>query len=240
MRRTVVTGANRGLGLEFVRQLAARGDEVVATARDPQRATDLQDVAGGSGGRVTVVALDAADPASVAEAAGHITSRWGAVDLLVNNAGVMRAAGRPDGASAGPLTQLEAEAILDVLRVNAVGPALVTQAVRPLLAAAGRSVVVNLSSRLGSIAEVRSAGDYAYSMSKAALNMLTRHLAVELRSQGATVIAVSPGWVHTDMGGSAAPLEPPESIKGILSVVDGLGAADSGRFFDHTGAELPW
>ena len=240
MRRTVVTGANRGLGLEFVRQLCARGDEVVATARDPRRAADLADVADGSGGRVTVVALDAADPSSVAAAAGRIGERWPAVDVLVNNAGVMRAAGRAGGASAGPLDRLEPEAMLDVLRVNAVGPALVTQALRPLLAAAGQAVVVNLSSRLGSIAEARSAGDYAYSMSKAALNMLTRHLAADLRSQGTTVIAISPGWVHTDMGGPGAPLEPPESVKGILSVVDGLTPADSGRFFDHTGGELPW
>ena len=240
MRTAVVTGANRGLGLEFVRQLAARGDHVVAGARDPQTADELAAVAGSSGGRVTVFGLDAADPSSIGAAAAHVAGRWPSVDLLVNNAGIMRAPDAPEAASAGPLGKLDGRAMLEVLRVNAIGPALVTQALRPQLTAAGRAVVVNLSSRMGSLAHTNSSADYAYSMSKAALNMLTRNLAAELADDGTVVIAVSPGWVRTDMGGPGAPLEPPESIKGILSFVDGLDLGTSGRFFDHTGSQLPW
>jgi NAD(P)-dependent dehydrogenase (short-subunit alcohol dehydrogenase family) len=100
--------------------------------------------------------------------------------------------------------------------------------------------VVNLSSGLGSIERATSRGNVAYGMSKAALNMLTRHLAAELRPQGTTVVTVSPGWVSTDMGGPGAPLGPPESVQGILNVVDALTPAQSGCFLDHTGATVPW
>jgi len=239
-RRCVVSGANRGLGLEFVRQLAAAGDEVVATARRPEAAAELSDIARASGGRVTVVALDVSDPASIAGAGAQVAERFPAVDLLINNAGIMRLPDAPDEITAGPLDALDGEAVLSLLRVNVVGPVLVTQALQPLLAAARRSVVVNLSSGMGSIGSTTAAMDYAYCTSKAGLNMMTRHLAHELEQQGTIAVSISPGWVRTDMGGPAAPLDPPESVKGILSLVDGLGPGDSGRFLDHSGEEIPW
>jgi NAD(P)-dependent dehydrogenase (short-subunit alcohol dehydrogenase family) len=236
----VVTGANRGLGLELTRQLLAAGNEVVATAREPKAADELQKLAAASDGRGTVVRLDVADPGGVDAAALQIGERFEAVDLLVNNAGIWSAPGQPERVSAGALAELRAEPVLEVLRVNAVAPILVTQALAPCLAAAGRGVVVNLSSGLGSIANVRGRGNVAYGMSKAALNMLTRHLAAELAGQGTIVVAMSPGWVATDMGGPSAPLTPPESVQGILNVVDALTPARSGTFLDHTGATLPW
>jgi NAD(P)-dependent dehydrogenase (short-subunit alcohol dehydrogenase family) len=240
MRRVVVTGANRGLGLELTRQLLAAGDEVVATARDPKQADELNKLVSTSNGRGTVVRLDVGDPDEVGAAALHIGERFDAVDLLVNNAGVWLAPGQHERLSAGPLAELRSEPVLEVLRINAVGPILVTQGLAPLLAAAGRATVVNLSSGLGSLAGANSRGNVAYGMSKAALNMLTRHLAAELAAQGTTVVSVSPGWVATDMGGPAAPLEPPESVRGILNVLDGLTPAQSGSFLDHTGATVPW
>ena len=240
MRRVVVTGANRGLGLEFTRQLLASGDEVMATTRHPQRAGELAAVVAGSGGRGLAIALDVADPASVEEAAARIGERFAAVELLVNNAGVLAAPGRPEGASTGSLAGLEPEAVLEVLRINAVGPLAVTRALAPLLAAAGRSTVVNLSSGLGSIAGTRYRGNLAYAMSKAALNMLSRQLGAELRRQGTTVVSMSPGWVSTDMGGPSAPLSPPESVKSMLATIEELGPGDSGRFLDQSGEELPF
>ncbi len=240
MRRVVVTGANRGLGLEFTRQLLAAGDDVVATARQPKKAEELNKLVATSDGRGTVVRLDVGEPDEVAGAALQIGERFDAVDLLVNNAGVWSAPGQPERASAGALADLRPEPVLEVLRINAVGPILVTQALAPLLAAAGRAKVVNLSSGLGSLAGVGSRGNLAYGMSKAALNMLTRHLAAELRRQGTMVVALSPGWVATDMGGPAAPLGPPESVQGILNVIDALTPAQSGCFLDHTGAMVPW
>ena len=138
--------------------------------------------------------------------------------------------------SAGALADLRPDPVLEVLRVNAVAPILVTQALAPLLAAAGTAIVVNLSSGLGSIAGATGRGNLAYGMSKAALNMLTRHLAAELAGQGTVVVSMSPGWVATDMGGASAPLEPAESVRGMLNVLDGLTPAQSGSFLDHTGA----
>ena len=109
-----------------------------------------------------------------------------------------------------------------------------------MLSAAGSAVVVNLSSGLGSIAGANRRGNVAYGMSKAGLNMLTRHLAAELSGQGTVVVAMSPGWVATDMGGPSAELSPAESVRGIVNVVDALTPAQSGKFLDHTGATLPW
>ena len=240
MRRVVVTGANRGLGLEFTRQLLAAGDEVVATARQPKTADELHKLVSTSGGRGSVVGLDVADPEEIAAAALQIGERFGAVDLLVNNAGIWSAPGQPERLSAGALAELRSEPVVEVLRVNAVAPLLVTQALAAPLAAAGRSVVVNLTSGLGSLAGATGRGNIAYGMSKAALNMATRHLAAELARQGTIVVAMSPGWVATDMGGRGAPLEPPESVRGMLNVVDGLTPAQSGSFLDHTGATVPW
>ena len=240
MRRVVVTGANRGLGLEFARQLAARGDDVVAAARHPKTADALNKLASKSAGRVTVVRLDVGDPEDIAAAALHVGERFDAVDLLINNAGIWTAPDQPDRASSGPLADLRPDAVLEVLRINAVAPILVTQALAPCLAAAGQGVVVNVSSGLGSIRGATNRGNIAYAMSKAALNMLTGQLAAELAGQGTIVVSMSPGWVATDMGGPSAPLEPPESVKGMLNVADALTPAQSGTFLDHAGAVLPW
>ncbi|HEV8624043.1 MAG TPA: SDR family oxidoreductase [Acidimicrobiia bacterium] len=240
MRRVVVTGANRGLGLEFARQLDAAGDEVVATTRHPKTADELNKLAATSGGRVTVVRLDVGDPADVEAAALHVGERFDAVDLLINNAGIWTAPDQTDRASSGPLADLRPDAVAEVLRINAVAPLAVTQALAPRLAAARRAVVVNLSSGLGSLQGATRRGNLAYGMSKAALNMLTRQLAAELAGQGTIVVSMSPGWVATDMGGPSAPLEPPESVKGMLNVLDALTPAQSGSFLDHAGAVLPW
>jgi NAD(P)-dependent dehydrogenase (short-subunit alcohol dehydrogenase family) len=240
MRRVVITGANRGLGLELTRQLAAAGDEVVGTTRNPKTCDELNKLASTSGGRVTVVRLDVGETDEIGHAALQIGERFDAVDLLVNNAGIWTAPGEPDRASSGALGDLRAEPVLEVLRINSVSPLLVTQALGPRLAAAGRAVVVNLSSGLGSIEGANGRGNIAYGMSKAALNMATRHLAAELRGQGTIVISMSPGWVATDMGGPSAPLEPAESVRGMLNVIDALTPAQSGKFLDHTGAMLPW
>ena len=242
MRRVVVTGANRGLGLEFARQLAAEGDEVVATARHPKTADDLNKLATTSGGRVTVVRLDVGDPSDIESAALHVGERFDAVDVLINNAGIWTAPDQADRASSGPLAELRPDAVTEVLRINAVGPLAVTQALAPRLAAARRAVVLNISSWLGSLEGAARQGrsNLAYGMSKAALNMLTLRLAAELAGQGTIVVSMSPGWVATDMGGPSAPLEPPESVKGMLNVLDALTPAQSGSFLDHAGAVMPW
>lgn len=225
MSRTyVVTGANRGLGLEMARQLEAGGASVIATARHPESASDLTAVG------VRVEPLDVGDPGSIAAFAARLADT--PVDVLINNSGV--------GGAGQPIGSVAAEDLANLLRVNAVGPLLVTQALLPNLRAGRHRVVAAISSRMGSIDDNASGGYYAYRSSKAALNMLFRSLAVDLRSEGFTCTVLHPGWVRTDMGGPSAPLTARDSVAGLLRVIEGLTPEQSGAFLDHLGAPIPW
>ena len=222
----VVTGANRGIGLELARQLAARGDTVVGTARDPESAADLK----GLGERVRVEELDLASPKSVAAFARRL--KGAPVDRLVHNAAVGEAG--PAAAEVGP------EELETYFRVNAIGPFQLTQALLPNLRAGDGRLVVAISSGLGSIAENTSGGWVAYRASKTALHQLVRTLAAELASDGLIFAVLSPGWVRTRMGGQDAPLSPEQSVQAMLKVMDRLGSKDSGRFFNERGRLIPW
>ena len=233
LRHCLVTGANRGLGLEFVRQLLARGDRVVATCRHPGKATALNPLAGVHPGRLHVLPLDVADPKSIAELVRELAllDDGGApLDLLVNNAGVLHSGERFGTVSAANLD--------DSFRTNARGPFLLTQALARSLADGAK--VANISSQLGSIAAVDGFGTPSYAISKAAQNMATALLAQALAERDITVLALHPGWVQTDMGGAGAQLTPTQSVAGLLAVIDGAIVADSGRFLDHHGQPLAW
>jgi NAD(P)-dependent dehydrogenase (short-subunit alcohol dehydrogenase family) len=223
-KTVVVTGANRGLGLELARQYAAAGARVVGTARRPDEATELA----ATGARV--LPLDVADAESVAAFAAALGDA--PVHLLINNAGV---SGR---ALDDELSY--AERVRRVMEVNTFGPMRVTEALLPNLRAAEGALVVNMSSGLGSIAGNTSGGYSGYRESKAALNMYTRNLAADHRAEGILAICVSPGWVRTDMGGPDAPLSPEESIAGLRRVIEGLSPAQSGLFLGHDGERLDW
>src|SRR6185436_15991553 len=225
--RFVVTGANRGIGLEFVKQLTARGEDVDATARDPEDAAELRALAR-PGVRLAIHRLDVADDASVAAFAEELAP--GPVDVLINNAGV-------SGVKGGEL--IDPADVLRVLNVNAVGTLRVVRALLPRLREGKGRRIVNLTSKLGSIAEA-SGGRYAYRSSKAALNMVTKLLAEDLRAEGFRTVGLHPGWVQTRMGGSAAPVPPDQSIQGMLRIIDSLTAEESGRAFDFQGQEIPW
>jgi len=233
IRRSLVTGANRGLGLEFVRQLLARGDRVIATCRQPGKATALNALAGEHPGRLHVLPLDVADPRAIAELQrelallGEDGNRLG---LLVNGAGVLHSGERFGSVDAAKLD--------DSFRTNAMGPFLLTQALATRLA--DGACVANITSQLGSIANTTRFGTPSYDISKAAQNMATVLLAAALRERGILVIALHPGWVQTDMGGAGATVTPEQSVSGLLRVIDGLAASDSGRFLDWRGAALPW
>jgi len=232
-RHVLVTGANRGLGLEFTRQLLAGGDHVIAACRQPGKATALNTLAGEHPGRLHVLPLDLASPKSQTELARElplVLGEDGRLDLLLNNAGVLHS-----GERFGHLTLANFE---DSFRTNAAGPLLLVQALAPLLADGGR--VVNLSSELGSIAATTRFGTPSYNLSKAAQNMATALLAPALAERGIVVVAVSPGWVRTDMGGAGAELAPAEAVAGILRVAGGLTPGDSGRFLDWRGRTVSW
>lgn len=229
--RALVTGANRGIGLELVRQLLRRGDAVDAVSREPDRARELRSLRVEHGHRLQLYACDVASDTSVralARARGLT-----ALDLLINNAGLM-------GTSAGLERQQPSE-LLQVFDVNAVGSFRMAQALLPALQAGAGKKVVHVSSTMGSISGNRSGGYYAYRMSKAALNMLSTTLAEELRKHDILSVAINPGWVQTEMGGHGAPVRVEDSAAGLLRVIDRLTLQDSGKFLDYLeGAEIPW
>jgi NAD(P)-dependent dehydrogenase (short-subunit alcohol dehydrogenase family) len=228
MATWLVTGANRGIGLEFARQAARAGHFVVATARDPGKAKDLRDLA--ETGEVMVVALDVADPASFAAAKREIGDR--PIDALINNAGVI-----------GPKRQsvfvMDYEGFADTLAVNAFGPLRAIQTFLPNLERAGGAKVAAISSLMGSIAQ-GGAYQIAYSASKAALNRLMRGAAAELKGRGIALGIYSPGWVRTEMGGTGAPLAVRESVAGLMRRIAELDLRRSGEFINWDGKPLPW
>lgn len=154
------------------------------------------------------------------------------LDLLFCNAGISGKRGMAPGS-------FDFASWEEVLRVNLLGPAALAEALIENVAASERRTIAMMSSRLGSISE-SSGMTLPYSTSKAALNMLVKGLAATLASRGITVVALSPGWVRTDMGGQGAPLSPEASVRGLRKVIEGLKPADSGKFFSHDGSAIPW
>ncbi|NUS38490.1 MAG: SDR family oxidoreductase [Lysobacter sp.] len=231
-RHSLVTGANRGLGLEFASQLLARGDHVVATARHPGRATALNALAGEYPGRLHVLPLDVASDKSRRELVHELPLVLGDahLDLLVNNAGVLHSGER--------WGHVEQAILEDSLRTNAIGPFLLAQALAPRLRDGGR--IADLSSMMSSMATRTEFRAPSYCISKAAQNMATVMLAKALAPRGIVAVALCPGWVHTDMGGDNAPVAPADSVAGLLRVIDGLTDADNGRFLDWQGEAMAW
>jgi NAD(P)-dependent dehydrogenase (short-subunit alcohol dehydrogenase family) len=223
-RTVLITGANRGIGLELSRQYAAAGWRVIGTARKPESARELIELG------ADVLQLDVTDPASVERMVQALGGR--PVDLLVNNAGIlpmMRSVEEADMA-----------AYQRVMDVNTLGPVRVTRSILPNLRSGQLRMIVNITSNLGSIAGNTSGGFYGYRESKAALNMFTKSLAADLGPEGFTCIVLHPGWVRTDMGGPNAPTTVQESALGMRRVIDGLSRADNGTFWSFEGERVPW
>ena len=227
----LVTGSNRGIGLEFVRQLLARGDRVYAACRHPGRALPLTELAAAHPGHLAVLPLEVDKERSIAELAREIAALTDALDVLINNAGVL-VSGERFGA-------LAAKSLAETFATNVIGPVLVTQALAPLLEKGRAAKVMNITSELGSIAGTVGFGTPSYAISKAALNMATRQLSAALAPR-VTVFCAHPGWVKTDMGGAGATLTPQASVAGLLRVLDRVKAADAGTYVDYRGKTLPW
>lgn len=243
MSVAVVTGASRGMGLEWCRQLARRGDTVVLTARSAEKAQAAADPLLQEGLKVLPRALDVSDETSIAALSESLARDVGRVDLLVNNAGV-NPKDHPDPnvfRSAFKLEALSADEVLRCIRINAVMPAVVVKHLLGLLTKSERPVVVSISSWLGSIGEKTTGGHYGYATSKAALNMMNRAMAFELKDRGVVAVVVNPGWVKTDMGGDRARLTPEEAVGGMIeNVADRVGLEDTGEFFQWDGTRHPW
>jgi NAD(P)-dependent dehydrogenase (short-subunit alcohol dehydrogenase family) len=229
MPSLLVTGANRGLGLEFARQYAASGYRVFATARKPREADELLALAK-QNAALSVHELDVADPAGVAVLAKELAGQ--PIDILLSNAGVM-------GPKRQSLGQLDYAGMLDTLNTNTIAPLRLAEALLENVAHSQRKLIAAVTSGMGSIADT-SGGHYAYRASKAALNMSYRNLALDLKSRGIIAIVINPGWVKTDMGGEGASIEPSESIAAMRRVFDSVSLADSGKFMNYGGGTLEW
>lgn len=228
--RYVVTGANRGIGLELSRQLLARGEIVEAACREPSQAVELRGLPTRPGSELRLHKCDVASDESVAAFARALGEA--PVDVLINNAGVL-----------GKMESLEELDLADVLRtydVNALGAIRVTRALLPRLRQGRARKIVHVSTKMASIADNTSGGAFGYRMAKVALNMASRSMALALRGERILSVVVNPGWVQTDMGGPGAPTSVTESAKGILALIEKLKLEDTGEFWDYRGMKIEW
>jgi NAD(P)-dependent dehydrogenase (short-subunit alcohol dehydrogenase family) len=225
MPTVLITGAGRGLGLEFARQYAGEGWRVIATIRDITKAADLKDAAP----QVEIHSLDVTDHAALAALGRTLASDE--IDVVIANAGISR--GREMA-----IERIDETAWLDSIRVNTIAPLATAAALLPALRRGNGKRLIAISSVLGSIGANQDGGHYIYRSSKAALNACWRSLALDHRD--IIAVALHPGWVKTDMGGASAPVVPKDSITGMRRVIQRLSAKDSGKFFDYNGHELPW
>ncbi|MDC7785332.1 SDR family oxidoreductase [Rhodoplanes sp. TEM] len=229
MTTFLITGASRGIGLGLVERLAARGDRVLACARDPA-APDLAALAGRHSDLITPHRLDVGDPDSVATLAAALDGQ--PIDVLINNAGIRG----PDRQSA---LDMDFDGFAQALAINTLAPLRVAQALLPNLRRGERPRIVTVSSIMGQLTG-GGAGDVAYRTSKAAVNKVMQGLAAELRPAGVTVVVVHPGWVKTDMGGKGAALTVAQSTRGLVALIDALTVEQTGGFYNHDGQPLEW
>ncbi len=227
MPTVLITGANRGLGLEFARQYAADGWSVIATCRNPIGVGALAEIKGD----VAVYGLDVLNPPSLARFAADLKGQ--PIDVLINNAGVY-----------GPKPVKAADVTLEdwspVFQTNAMAPLFVARALLDNVKASRLKMIVNISSIMASIEKGSAGSEYIYRSSKAALNMVMACYAQEVAETGVAVTMFHPGWVQTDMGGPSATLTPVESITHLKASIAKLGFKDTGKFFNYDGTPLPW
>ena len=226
-----ITGCNRGLGLEFVQQLLARGERVIATCRDIATATDLTALTLKHSGQLSLVEMDVSDEASMREAVALLNDE--AIDVFINNAGMYG----PRDANFG---NVDGPAMAEVLYTNAVAPVLLTQLLIDNVRKGSGKKLVYVSSKMGSIADNGRGGSYIYRSSKTALNSIVKSLALDFAPEGIAAATLHPGWVRTDMGGPNGLIDAPESVSGMLNVIDGLSVANTGQFFNYDGATIAW
>ena len=228
MTTVVITGANRGIGLEFVRQYAKDGAKVIACAREPDKAAELRELS--AKGNVQVRALDTSDFKACAALGMQLAGE--PIDLLINNAGYY-------GPKKQSVDEMDFDGWAYTLAVNTMGPLAVAQALHGNLKRGKEKKLITITSGMASTAETEG-GYLAYRASKAAVNNVMRNVAIGWRGDGIISVVLSPGWVRTDMGGASAPLSPEESVSAMRKIIAGLKLADSGKFLSHRGHEVAW
>jgi len=226
MPTVLITGAARGLGLDFTKQYAARGWKVLACARKSEALNDIE-------GDIHHHSLEVSDYKAVKALAATLSGE--AIDVLICNAGV----GGERGSNAQDLGTLDPALWRHIFEINTLAPLMMAEAFVEHVARSQQKKMIAISSILGSIAN-NSGGRYFYRASKTALNMEWSVLAKDMEPKGVICVALHPGWVQTDMGGPTATLTIDQSVPGMVRVIDGLKNSDNGRFMQYDGGELPW
>lgn len=222
-----ITGANRGLGLEFVKQYSKDGWKIWAACRNPEKAEKLKAIKGD----INFIQLDVLNPTDLKKISQDFVNE--PVHLLVNNAGIY-------GPGDTDLRTFDYDVWREVMEVNFYGPMRVLQTLLPSLKKAGKSKAITVTSKMGSITDNIKGGSYYYRTSKAALNAAMKSAAIDLEGEGVIVSLLHPGWVQTDMGGSNAMITAEESVEGMKKLIDHFSGRDSGHFYDYKGLVVPW
>ena len=230
MRTILITGANRGLGLGFVKKYLENNVHVLCTSRDVSGSKELLSCKERYPNNLEIFELDLLKEDAASTLANFLKGR--PIDILINNAGV--------GSSNQHFEAVSSKPWLEVLKVNLIAPLMITQSIIDNIKKSSVKKLYFLSSQLGSIGDNTSGGMYIYRSSKTGLNQVVKSLSVDLKSQGITVVSLHPGWVKTDMGGPNAPVSIDESIKGMMQVIYATDIRDTGRFLNYDGKELPW
>ena len=232
MNTTLITGANRGIGLEFCRQYAADGWRVLACCRYPEKSDELNKLVSENPGLINVYALDVADHVEIDRLAQALAGE--SIDLLINNAGIY-----PESDKGG-FGHTDYAEWIQAFRINTMAPLKMAEAFAAQIARGRLKTIVTITSKMGSIADNSGGGSYLYRSSKAAVNMVVKSLSVDLQPLGIIAVVFHPGWVKTDMGGANAMLSPGQSVSGMRQVISRLVPADSGKFFGYDGKAIPW
>lgn len=230
MATVLITGTNRGIGLEFVKQFIDRGDSVIALCRNLEAAEELQSL-NVEHQNLSLLEIDVAAVESLQYLSAQLGSE--AVDVFINNAGVYG----PKGVQFG---NVEASDWLDVFNINTVVPLLLTQQLIGNLRKGRDKKLIYLTSKMGSITDNSSGGSYIYRSSKTALNQVVKSISLDLADEGFTAAVLHPGWVLTDMGGTNALIDTSTSVTGMISVIDQLQPGQSGGFYNYDGSQIPW
>ena len=241
MANVMITGGNRGIGFEFVRQYLARKDTVIPTYRDEKRAQEIHALETRGYDSIIPVQLDVKDQASIDACFNTVAEKVGQLDVLINNAGMGdNSLDMTDPYSHKEFGHLKAESLLDIYHVNAVAPIIITQKFVELMEWAEEPKVAYITSQLGSIGRRTESGHYSYNASKAALKMLGRLFSFDLAGMDIMSVLLHPGWVKTSMGGPDAEITVKESVEGMLTVLDNLTPEQNGSFLDWNGEQLVW
>ncbi|SDY59335.1 SDR family oxidoreductase [Nitrosomonas sp. Nm58] len=232
MATTLITGTNRGIGLEFVRQYAQDGWYVMACCRQPEKAENLSRLTAQYPDHIRIYALDVADHQQIDQLTRSLTSET--IDLLINNAGIY------PPSDDGGFGSIDYAAWIQAMQINTMAPLKMAEAFITQISSSNLKTIATITSKMGSIADNQRGGSYIYRSSKAAVNMVARSLAIDLKPRGITSVLLHPGWVKTDMGGRDALISTEQSVTGMRRILSGVALADTGKFFAYDGQLIPW